>query len=69
MAIDISSADGQKVDSWMVFGEVVDVHINKSLLVDGVYQTAAAEPVLRGGGAGDYFVIEEANKFQLFRPK
>jgi flavin reductase (DIM6/NTAB) family NADH-FMN oxidoreductase RutF len=64
----LSGADGKKVDSWMVFGEVVGVHINKSVLVDGVYQTAAAEPVLRGGGAGDYFVIEEANKFQMFRP-
>lgn len=65
----LSGADGKKVESWMVFGEVVGVHINKSLLVDGVYQTAAAEPVLRGGGAGDYFLIEEVNKFQLFRPK
>jgi flavin reductase (DIM6/NTAB) family NADH-FMN oxidoreductase RutF len=67
--IQLSTADGQKIDSWMVFGEVVGVHINKSLLVDGVYQTAAAEPVLRGGGPGDYFVIDEASKFQLFRPK
>ena len=67
--LQLRSADGQKIDSWMVFGEVVGVHINKRLLVDGVYQTAAAEPVLRGGGAGDYFVIDEANKFQLFRPK
>jgi flavin reductase (DIM6/NTAB) family NADH-FMN oxidoreductase RutF len=65
----LSGADGKRVDSWMIFGEVVGVHINKNMLVDGVYQTAAAEPVLRGGGPGDYFVIDEASKFQLFRPK
>lgn len=65
----LSGADGSPIDSWMIFGEVVGVHINKALLVDGVYQTAAAEPVLRGGGPGDYFEINEANKFQLFRPK
>ena len=38
------------VDSWLTLGEVVAVHIRKSLLKDGVYATAAAQPILRGGG-------------------
>ncbi len=61
-------ADGQPVKSWMVFGEVVAVHIHRSLLVDGVYKTAKAQHIVRGGGPGDYFTIGEDQLFQLFRP-
>jgi len=50
-------------------GEVVGVHIDRSLLVDGVYQTAAARPILRGGGPADYFEITEAQLFKMYRPK
>lgn len=67
--LQLSAADGGKISTWMVFGEVVGVHIARHLLVNGVYDTAAAQPVLRGGGAGDYFVIDAAARFQLFRPK
>ena len=67
--LQLKGSDGSDLDSWMIFGEVVGVHINKNLLENGVYNTAKAEPVLRGGGPGDYFVIEEASKFQLLRPK
>jgi len=28
----------------------------------------AAEPILRGGGWGDYFTITQDNKFQMQRP-
>jgi flavin reductase (DIM6/NTAB) family NADH-FMN oxidoreductase RutF len=66
--LQLTGADGGKVDSWMVFGEVVGIHIAKHLLVDGVYDTAAAKPILRGGGAGDYFVVDAAQKFEIFRP-
>ncbi len=62
-------ADGQGINSWMVFGEVVAVHIDKSLLVEGVYKTAQAQHIVRGGGPGDYFNIGEDQLFQLFRPK
>jgi flavin reductase (DIM6/NTAB) family NADH-FMN oxidoreductase RutF len=66
--LQLSGVDGTKVDTWMVFGEVVGVHIAKHLLVDGVYDTAAAKPLLRGGGAADYFVVEAAQRIQIFRP-
>ena len=65
----LTGADGTETDTWMVFGEVVGVHIDKSLLKDGVYQTAAADPILRGGGPGDYFRINESGKFVMYRPK
>ncbi len=65
----LQTAAGREVDSWMVFGEVVAVHIDRALIRDGVYQTAAAEPILRGGGPGDYFKGREAEKFVMMRPR
>ena len=65
----LTSKEGREVGSWMTFGEVVMVHIDRALLRDGVYQTADARPVLRGGGPGDYFDILLENKFVMFRPK
>jgi hypothetical protein len=47
----------------------VAVHIARELLVDGIYDTAAARPVLRGGGPADYFEISEALRFRMFRPR
>lgn len=52
----------------MVFGEVVGVHIAEHLLVDGVYQTAAAQPITRGGGPADYFAIQPEDLFKMRRP-
>ena len=49
-----------------MLGEVVAVHIAQALLRDGVYDTAAAHPILRGGGAGDYFELGE--RFVMRRP-
>ena len=65
----LKTAEGREVDSWMTFGEVVAVYIDRSLLKDGVYQTAAAEPILRGGGPGDYFRITDADRFVMMRPR
>jgi hypothetical protein len=48
--IQLQRADGETVPSWLILGEVVAVHIAKWLLKDGIYDTAAAEPILRGGG-------------------
>jgi flavin reductase (DIM6/NTAB) family NADH-FMN oxidoreductase RutF len=62
----LQGADGEAVDSWLILGEVVGIHIDEALLVDGIYATAAARPVLRGGGAGDYFELGEL--FRMKRP-
>ncbi|WP_399278452.1 flavin reductase family protein [Trinickia symbiotica] len=53
----LSAADGSTLDTWMVMGEVVAVHIDRTLLRDGVYDTTFARPILRGGGPADYFEI------------
>ena len=67
--IRLRGANGVEVDSWLVLGEVIGVHIAENLLIDGVYDTAAAHPVLRGGGPADYFEIDIAQRFRMFRPR
>ena len=63
------TASGADVDSWLTLGEVVAVHIDRSLLKDGTYDTAGAGHVLRGGGPADYFDIGPAQLFRLHRPR
>ena len=60
--------DGKEVDTWMIFGQVVGVHIDERLLKDGIYDTANAQHVLRAGGPADYFSIGPEQLFQLHRP-
>ena len=67
--IQLKSADGTDVPSWLVLGEVMAVHIEQRLLKDGIYDTAAGQPILRGGGPADYFRIEEDQRFRMFRPR
>ena len=67
--IQLQGADGGQVDTWLTLGEVVGIHIDPALLKEGVYDTAAAQPILRGGGPGDYFGIGPAQLFQMRRPR
>lgn len=67
--IQLKGADQQEVPTWLILGEVVAVHIAKSLLKDGIYDTAAAGPILRGGGPADYFEIGPQALFQMHRPQ
>ena len=67
--IRLTTALGEPVDSWLVLGEVVGVHIDQRLLRDGVYDTANADHVLRGGGPADYFSIGPDQLFKLYRPR
>ena len=67
--IQLQGVDGVPVPTWLTLGEVVAVHIARELLVDGIYDTAAAQPILRGGGPADYFSIGAAQRFQMHRPR
>jgi len=64
--VQLKRADQALVPSWLILGEVVAVHIAEHLLKNGIYDTAAAEPTLRGGGPADYF--ELGNLFKMGRP-
>jgi len=64
----LTNARGGKVDGWFVLGEVVAVYIDKSLIQDGVYNTALAHPIVRAGRGGDYFEVTPDNMFEMKRP-
>jgi flavin reductase (DIM6/NTAB) family NADH-FMN oxidoreductase RutF len=66
--VQLQGLDGRMVSTWLVLGEVVAVHIARHLIVDGVYQTAAAAPILRGGGPADYFEVGPQQLFHMWRP-
>lgn len=66
--VQLQGIDGEKVPTWLVLGEVVAVHIAKALLKDGVYDTAGAGHILRGGGPADYFTVGPEQLFRMHRP-
>jgi len=66
--IQLTGADGAPVQSWLVLGEVVAVHIDPAQIRDGVYDTAAAHPILRAGRLGDYAEIRPDAMFEMPRP-
>jgi len=67
--IQLEGLDKQKIPTWLVLGEVVGVHIADHLLHDGIYDTAKAAHVLRGGGPADYFTVGAEQLFRMWRPK
>jgi len=66
--IQLKRHDQSLLPTWLLLGEVVAVHIAKHLLKDGVYDTAAAQPILRGGGPADYFQLGPEALFKMSRP-
>lgn len=64
----LADARGHPLDTWMVFGEIVHAHVAQALLVQGRYDTALAQPILRGGGPADYFEITPQSLFRMRRP-
>ena len=67
--VQLQTAAGDTVPTWLVLGEVVAVHIAKALLKDGVYDTANAGHILRAGGPGDYFTVGPEQLFRMYRPR
>ncbi|THC44514.1 flavin reductase family protein [Massilia sp. Mn16-1_5] len=67
--IQLQGAGGEAVPTWLTLGEVVGVHIDEALLRDGIYDTAGAGHILRGGGPADYFSIGPEQLFRMFRPR
>ncbi|SFE47162.1 NADH-FMN oxidoreductase RutF, flavin reductase (DIM6/NTAB) family [Paracidovorax wautersii] len=65
----LADLQGRALDTWMVLAEVVQVHIAQALLPGGLYDTAAARPILRGGGPADYFEITPEARFLMRRPR
>jgi flavin reductase (DIM6/NTAB) family NADH-FMN oxidoreductase RutF len=66
--IQLQGSDGALAQTWLVIGEVMAVHIDPALIRDGVYDTAAARPILRAGRMGDYAEITPEAMFEMARP-
>ena len=47
---------------------VAESHIDESLLDNGIYQTARAQPILRAGGPSAYYGIDDSLRFDMIRP-
>jgi flavin reductase (DIM6/NTAB) family NADH-FMN oxidoreductase RutF len=67
--VQLQGLDGAKADTWVVFGEVVAVHIVRETIVDGVYDTPAARPITRLGRMGDYAELTRDAVFEMKRPR
>ena len=61
----LTAADGRKLDSFLVLGEVVGVHIDESVVADGMVDITKLQPIARCGYA-DYAVVDTV--FGLDRP-
>lgn len=66
--VQLHAKDGAAIQAWLVLGEAIAIHIDRRLIKDGIYQTALARPILRGGGPADYFEINAEQLFMLNRP-
>jgi flavin reductase (DIM6/NTAB) family NADH-FMN oxidoreductase RutF len=66
--IQLQGATGEKAQAWLTLGEVVGIHLDRSLVRDGVYQTQLARPIARAGRKGDYFVMTPETMFEMIRP-
>jgi len=63
--VSMKTHDGQPIDSHVVFGQVVGVHIDDRFLANGMLDTAAMRPIARCG-YHDYAVADRM--FSLIRP-
>ena len=64
----MKDANQNDIGNWFAYGEVVGIHIREDLLVNGVYNTATAQHVLRGGDRENYFEITAEQLFIGARP-
>jgi flavin reductase (DIM6/NTAB) family NADH-FMN oxidoreductase RutF len=64
--IRLNNLDGEPMDNYLALGQVVGVHIQNAYLKDGLFDTHAAQAVMRAGYRADYAQIGEM--FQMFRP-
>ena len=66
--IRLIAKEGHDIPQWLVMGEAIGIHIDRDLIENGVYQTAKAHPIARGGGPADYFEITQDRLFLMPRP-
>ena len=66
--IRLTTKEGRDLDQWLVIGEAVGIHLDPAMIEGGVWQTARARPISRGGGPADYFETTPEQLFRMPRP-
>ncbi len=66
--ITLKNAQGGMTPAILVLGEVIAAHIDRRLLVDGVFDTFNAGIILRAGGPSAYAAIGPDSRFDMRRP-
>ena len=64
--VHLRDLDGNEMNQFVVFGQVVGVHIDRACLNDGLFDTWAAAPVMRMGYLSLYSEI--GPRFEMRRP-
>ena len=64
----LEDVNGHPTQRYVVFGQVVGIHIDERFIVDGLLDTAAMMPIARAG-YHDYFVSTPETRLSLQRPK
>jgi flavin reductase (DIM6/NTAB) family NADH-FMN oxidoreductase RutF len=64
--VQLRDSEGRELDTHLVLGQVVGVHIDTAYLKDGRFDTLAANPISRAGYRGDYTTV--GDMFEMFRP-
>ena len=59
---------GGAPSNFLVVGQVVSIYVDDRFVVDGLVDTGAMHPILRGGYF-DYFGVTGATRFQMERPR
>lgn len=63
--VPMADIDGRAIDTHVVFGQVIGVHIDDRFIRDGLLDTAAMKPIARNG-YHNYAVVE--SEFRMVRP-
>jgi len=63
--VPLSDIEGRALDTHVVFGQVIGVHIDDRFIRDGLLDTAAMKPIARNG-YHNYAVVEQ--EFRMVRP-
>lgn len=64
--IQLHDLEGNPLEQYLTLGQVVGVHIAAAYLKQGIFDLAAAQPIMRAGYRGDY--AEIGPMFELLRP-
>lgn len=63
----LTGLDCKPLDTWLVIGQVLGVHLRDDCFVDGTFRTDIARPILRAGYADEYWEIGPEGQFRMGR--